>query len=77
MARQEGYLTPSEILDKYPDMEEKLGWGKKELGLFLKCNLLEGFYCRSMRRSMIKEESIFKLVTFANAAIENQKFDMN
>ena len=76
MGKGSEYLTPSEIAEKYPELEDKIGWGAKELGVFLKANLLEGHYNHSTRKSMIKEESIFRLVRFANEKIENQKVEI-
>ena len=67
------YLTPSQIIDKYPELEQKFGWTAKEMGLFLKNKLLQGHYNHSSRKSMIKEDSIIRLIAFANEQIEKQK----
>ena len=70
---KEVYLTPSEVIEKYPELERKFGWSSKELGVFLKNKLLQGYYNHSSRRSMIKEDSLRKLIRFANEQIDNQK----
>ncbi len=67
------YLTPSQIIDKYPELEQKFGWTAKEMGLFLKNKLLQGHYNHSSRKSMIKEDSIIRLIGFANEQIDKQK----
>jgi hypothetical protein len=70
------YLTPAQVIEKYPELEEKFGWSAKEIGLFLKARFLEGFYNHSTRKSMIREDSIFMLVKFANEQIEKQKVNI-
>lgn len=67
------YLTPAQVIEKYPDLERKFGWTAKEIGLFLKSKLLQGYYNHSLRKSMIKEESLTRLIIYANEQIENQK----
>jgi hypothetical protein len=73
MNKKVEYLTPSQVIEKYPELEQKFGWSAKELGVFLKNKLLQGHYNHSSRKSMIKEESLKKLIRFANDQIENQK----
>jgi len=73
MSRKYELLTPTEVIEKYPDLERKFGWSAKDIGLFLKNKLLQGHYNHSLRKSMIKEESVIRLVGFANQQIENQK----
>ena len=67
------YLTPSQVIEKYPELEQKFGWSAKDLGVFLKNKLLQGHYNHSARRSMIKEDSLRKLIRYANDQIDNQK----
>ena len=66
-------LTPAEIMEKYPDLKEKLNWGEKELGLFLKCKLLDGFYDRQRRVSFINEKSLIRLTEFTNDNLDKMK----
>ena len=73
MSRKYELLTPTEVIEKYPDLAQKFGWTAKDIGLFLKNKLLQGHYNHSLRKSMIKEESVIRLVGFANQQIENQK----
>ena len=67
------YLTPSQVIEKYPELEMKFGWTAKDIGLFLKNKLLQGHYNHSSRKSMIKEESLIRLIAFANEQIDKQK----
>ena len=67
-----GMLTPSQIIEKYPELEQKFGWSAKDIGLLLKNKLLQGHYNHSLRKSMIKEDSLKSLIRFANKQIENQ-----
>lgn len=76
MAKKIEYLTPSQIIEKYPELEQKLGWTSKDVGLLLKNKLLQGHYNHSLRKSMIKEDSLKKLVDFANEQISDQLVEM-
>ncbi|MDO9185884.1 MAG: hypothetical protein Q7W13_07725 [Bacteroidia bacterium] len=71
------FLSPSEIIDKYPVLEDKLNIGASEIGLFLKCKLLSGFYDRTKRVAMIEEQSVIELVDYINKKIEEQKIILN
>jgi len=73
MTKKIEYLTPSQVIEKYPELEQKFGWTAKDIGLFLKNKLLQGHYNHSSRKSMIREDSLKKLIRFANEQIENQK----
>jgi len=70
-------LSPSEIIEKYPVLETKLNIGASEIGLFLKCKLLSGFYDRTRRVAMIEEQSVIDLVQYINQKIEEQKIILN
>ena len=72
----EEMLTPSQILDKYPELKKKFGWTAKDIGLLLKNKLLQGHYNHSLRKSMITEDSLKSLIRFANRQIENQLVDI-
>lgn len=72
MGKKIEYLTPSQVMQRYPELEQKFGWVAKDLGLFLKNKLLQGHYNHSLRKSMIREDSLKRLVRFANEQLENQ-----
>ena len=69
------YLSPSELIEKYPEVATKFNWSARELGLFLKCKLLDGYYDRRKRCAMIKENSFLQLVHFVNGLIDSQKIN--
>ncbi|MEM9388861.1 MAG: hypothetical protein AAGA02_00220 [Bacteroidota bacterium] len=69
------YLSPTELILKYPDVAAKFNWSPRELGLFLKCKLLDGYYDRRKRTALIKEHSFVQLVRFVNDVIDNQKIN--
>jgi len=73
--RQKGdnYLTPQEVIEKYPDLIYKYNWTVKDLGHFLKCRIIDGYYDRGKRSSMIKETSLRKLIAFLNSNLDSQK----
>jgi hypothetical protein len=67
------YLTPTQIIEKYPELELKFGWTAKDIGLLLKNKLLQGHYNNSLRKSMIKEDSLKKLIRYANEQLGDQQ----
>ena len=69
----ENYLTPKEIIEKYPDLILKFNWTPADLGHILKCKSIEGYYDRGRRNSMIKESSLKRLIEFLNANLDSQK----
>lgn len=76
MADKIEYLTPTEIIDKYPELRLHFGWSAKDIGLLFKFRLLHGYYDPTRRKAMIKEDSVRKLVRYANEQIENQKIKL-
>ena len=70
---EKNFLTPLEIIEKYPALRYKLNWNASELGLFLKCKLIVGYYDRSKRVAMINEQSVIELIEHTNKTIEQQK----
>ena len=69
----ENYLTPKEIIEKYPDLTFKFNWTPADLGQILKCKIIEGYYDRGRRNSMIKESSLKRLIEFLNTNLDSQK----
>lgn len=67
------HLTPQEILEKYPELGAKFNWTESDLGTILKCRILDGYYDRSKRNSMIKESSLKRLIEYTNTVLESQK----
>ncbi|MDO9185732.1 MAG: hypothetical protein Q7W13_06950 [Bacteroidia bacterium] len=70
---EENYLTPNEVLEKYPILNLKYNWGTLDLGTMLKCKILDGHYDRSKRVGVIKESSLLRLIEYINGTIEDQK----
>jgi hypothetical protein len=73
MGKKTVYLTPTQVIEKYPELEITFGWSAKEIGMFLKSRLLHGYYSSSLRKAMIKEDSLEELVEFANNQAEKMK----
>lgn len=67
------FLTPTEVIEKYPEVAQQFGWTAKDIGSFLKSRLLQGHFSPSLRKSLINEASVKKLIAYANEQIENQK----
>ena len=69
----ENYLTPKEIIEKYPDLILKFNWTVTDLGNILKCRIIDGYYDRGKRNSMIKESSLKRLIEYLNNNLDSQK----
>ena len=69
------YFSPEELITKYPNVTDKFNWTSRELGLFLRCKLLDGYYDRTKRTALIKEPSFIKLIKYTNGAIDDQKLN--
>ena len=67
------YLTPKEAIERYPDLIAKFNWTAIDLGHILKCRIIDGYYDRGKRNSMIKESSLKRLIAFLNANLDSQK----
>jgi hypothetical protein len=74
---EEMFLTPMEILEKYPDLRLKFNFTTSDLGVILKCKVVDGYYDRTKRNSMIKESSVMRLIDFLNSSLDSQKIKTN
>ena len=70
------YLSPTEIIEKFPELNYKHNWSANLIGLFLKCNLLKGYYDRGRKVAMIEEGSVLDLIHFLNNKLESQKIKL-
>jgi hypothetical protein len=73
---EETYLTPGEVLTNYPDLPKNLNWTASDLGRLVKCYVLEGYYDRKRRTSMIRESSLKRLISYVNETIDSQKIGL-
>ena len=68
--------TTDEILAKYPELQSKLNWRKQDIGIFLRCKLVRGYYDSKRRITVIDEKSLIELMEFANGNLDKQKVDI-
>ena len=59
------YLTVNELFDKYPELQIRFNWTKRNLSFFMRSGLLTGYYNRNKRTTMIRESSLLQLILFA------------
>jgi len=50
MYKKTVYLTPAQVIEKYPELERTFGCSAKEIGMFLKNRLLHGHYNHALRK---------------------------
>jgi hypothetical protein len=63
------YLTPKEVLSKYPQLEEVHGITDHTIGTLLKCHLLWGRYDSGKRHAQIREDSVLRLIRFLDEGL--------
>ena len=69
-------LTPTEILQKYPQLEIRWHWKVQDIGVFLRCKLLLGHYDIQRRVAMIDEPSLLELIEYVNHNLDKSKVDI-
>ncbi|GAB4235509.1 MAG: hypothetical protein Tsb0034_09680 [Ekhidna sp.] len=69
-------ISPEEIFELYPELQTKLNWRRQDIGIFLRCRLLRGYYDSGRRVSMIEKESLIELMKFSNCNLDKQKADI-
>jgi hypothetical protein len=73
MINKSAYLTPSQIIERFPELKDKFGWSAKDIGVFYKSRLLYGYFDPSRRKAMITISSVKKLISYANELLDHQK----
>jgi hypothetical protein len=71
--KRETYLTPKEIIETYPELIVKFNWTANDLGSFFKCRIIDGYYDRGKRNSMIQISSLRRLVEYVNKNLDSKK----
>ena len=69
-------LTPSELIDKYPQVADKWGWDARFIGNLLSYKVLDGSYNRTNKVSLVAESSFIELMTFLNNRIKQRVIDL-
>jgi hypothetical protein len=66
-------LTPSQVIERFPELKDKFGWTAKEIGVFYRSRLLYGHFDSSRKKAMITISSVKKLIKYANELLDYQK----
>ncbi len=66
-------LTPSQVIERFPELKDKFGWTAKEIGVFYRSRLLYGHFDSSRKKAMIAISSVKKLIKYANELLDYQK----
>ena len=67
------YLTPDELVHKYPQVES-LGWNASKIGIFFSAHLLNGNWNRHANKAFINELSLIELMEYTNAVSAKRTF---
>jgi hypothetical protein len=71
------YLTPTQLMEKYPDVHHKLNWTASDIGTLMRSKLITGYYSRNKRVTMVEECSLLHLIAFANTVLDHQLLTPN
>lgn len=69
-------LTPTEIFEKYPQLQQQWHWKVQDIGIFLRCKLLMGHYDTQRRVAMIDEQSLRELMDYINQHLDRSKVEI-
>jgi hypothetical protein len=69
---QKTFLSANEIMEHYPELNQKFNWTLKDLRFFQSKRLLKGYYKSNQRITMIEESSLLELIAFTNQRIQEQ-----
>lgn len=67
---KKNYLTPTELINKYPEVSEKMNWSANDIGYMLRLRVLNGYTTK--RKTMIDEESFLGIVNWANTITQDR-----
>jgi hypothetical protein len=70
------YLSPTDVIEKYPELKFKHDWTPSIVGSFLRYNLVKGYYDQTRKSAMIEENSVLNLIQYLNNSIEGQKIKL-
>jgi hypothetical protein len=73
MINKSEHLTPSQVIERFPELRDKFGWSAKEIGVFYKNGLLYGRFDSSRKKAIIAVSSVKKLISYANDLLDHQK----
>lgn len=68
MNTEHNYLTPEELIKKYPEVKD-IGWTSSKIGVFFSGGLLQGKHCKREKRSLIRESSFIDLIDYYNVVL--------
>ena len=69
------YLTPSEIIERNPNLVACFNWDARILGIMFSAKLLNGKSVKSQDKVYIRKTSLVRLIKLANAVLAEDQFD--
>lgn len=62
------YLTPDELIQKYPQVKD-ISWTSSKIGVFFSAGLLLGKICKKEKKALILESSFIELIEYYNHVV--------
>lgn len=75
MASSQNYLSPEELMHRFPQVES-LGWCSSKIGIFFSSGLLIGYRSGKEYKALILESSFIELVEYANGITLKKRIDI-
>jgi hypothetical protein len=73
MATKDEYLTPDEVLDRFPCLKDDFNWNTGTPGYLHSIGLLHGNYLKGRRMMLISLNSLKKLIAFIKQDLEGKQ----
>ena len=73
---ERNYASPSEVLNRYPDLHHKLSWTANDLGNLLRLNILKGMITKGNQSNYIDLDSIKPLIDVVNKNLDAKKIEL-
>lgn len=70
---KESLLSPSDVIHKFPELSEKLGWTPNDIGSLLKMRILTGIRNGNKKITLIQIESLKPVIELVNKNFERSK----
>jgi hypothetical protein len=73
MPKGDGYLTPQEVLDRYPALRDFHGMSEQTIALLLRHHILWGMYDNGKRLPLIRENSVRHFIKYLNESLDRHR----
>ena len=73
MGKGGAYLTPQEVLERYPALREFHGMSEQTIAMLMKHHVLWGMYDNGKRLPLIREKSVQHFIKYLNESLDSHR----